>query len=163
MNLTIAHVSRWYYFTFRFTTKRLAVVLLRSCFVWNLVPTTVWQLLLIGIHIVMISEADLSCAESFFRQFYEQYPALYGEYIMFFEMWITCCRHHIGPNAATMKCHLLRHVVPCVKRWGPIWAYSCFAFEGMNHTIRKLFHGTQDANKEVGVKLRIIWGWYQWS
>ena len=36
-----------------------------------------------------------------------------------------------------------------VSNGGVLWAYSCFAFEGMNHTIRKMFHGTQDAGKEV--------------
>ena len=66
---------------------------------------------------------------------------------------MTCCINNTGPNAATMKCHLLRHTIQCVKQWGPVWAYSCFAFEGMNHTIRKMFHGTQDASKEVSINL----------
>ncbi len=30
----------------------------------------------------------------------------------------------------TMKVHLLSHITECVKDWGPLWAYSCFSFEG---------------------------------
>ena len=55
----------------------------------------------------------------------------------------------LGSNAATHKAHLLSHVVTCVRRWGPLWAYSTFHFEGMNHQVKKLFHGSQDMNKQV--------------
>lgn len=54
-----------------------------------------------------------------------------------------------GANATTHKAHLLSHVVTCVRRWGPLWAYSTFHFEGMNHQVKKLFHGSQDMNKQV--------------
>ena len=58
---------------------------------------------------------------------------------------ILCC---LGLNATTHKVHLLSHAVACV-RWGPLWAYSTFDFEGMNHQVKKLFHGSQDMNKQV--------------
>ena len=38
----------------------------------------------------------------------------------------------------------------CVRNWGPLWAYSCFSFEGHNHLLKILFHGTRQMNKEVG-------------
>lgn len=37
-----------------------------------------------------------------------------------------------GPLKCTMNVHLLQHLAYCVSRRGPIWAYSCFAFESMN-------------------------------
>ena len=46
---------------------------------------------------------------------------------------------YIGDNAATMKVHLLCHVVPCVRYWGPLWAYSCFLFEAMNQQSNACF------------------------
>ena len=56
----------------------------------------------------------------------------------------------IGPNSNTMKVHLLRHITSCVRDWGPLWAYSAFQFEGMNHNIKKLFHGSRNTSIEVG-------------
>ena len=55
-----------------------------------------------------------------------------------------------GPNTDTMKVHLLRRVTSCVRDWGPLWAYSAFQFESMNHCIKKLFHGSRNTSKEVG-------------
>lgn len=48
-----------------------------------------------------------------------------------------------GPNADTMKVHLLRHVTSCVRDWG---VYSVFQFERIN---QKLFHGNRNTSKEV--------------
>ena len=56
---------------------------------------------------------------------------------------------YAGPNAATMKVHLLHHAVDCVSNCGPIWAYTCFSFEGMNHHIKVLFHGSREMSKQA--------------
>ena len=40
-----------------------------------------------------------------------------------------------GSNANTMKIHLLNYIVSC--EWGPLWVYSCFHYEIMNHSIIK--------------------------
>ena len=48
-----------------------------------------------------------------------------------------------------MKVHLLRHICQCVKNWGPVWAYSCFSFESMNHHIKSLFHGSRNMSQTV--------------
>ena len=50
---------------------------------------------------------------------------------------------YIGEKRTTMNVHLLSHLVDCVKRWGPLWAYSCFVYETMNGHLKKLFHGTK--------------------
>ena len=56
---------------------------------------------------------------------------------------------YTGPTSATMKLHLLSHVVPCVQNWGPVWAYSCFQFESQNHSLKKLFHGSRNTSSTV--------------
>ena len=67
------------------------------------------------------------------------------EWALFLDTTVLC----LGPNATTHKVHLLSQAVACVRRWGPLWAYSTFHFEGMNHQVKKLFHGSQDMNKQV--------------
>ena len=54
-----------------------------------------------------------------------------------------------GKYTATMNAHLLSHIAECVRKWGPLWAYSCFSFEGMNRNLKILFHGTRDMSNEV--------------
>ena len=56
---------------------------------------------------------------------------------------------YAGPNAATMKVHLLHHAVDCVSNWGPLWAYTCFSFKGMNHHIKVLFHGSREMSQQA--------------
>ena len=56
---------------------------------------------------------------------------------------------YAGSDAATMKVHLLHHAVDCVSNWGPLWAYTCFSFEGMNRHIKMLFHGNREMSKQV--------------
>ncbi len=62
----------------------------------------------------------------------------------------------LGEKAVTMNVHLLSHLADCVLNWGPLWAYSCFAFEGKNHTLNKLFHGTKNMSKQVSAWLLSI-------
>lgn len=56
---------------------------------------------------------------------------------------------YTGENSATKNLHLLRHVVSCVHNRGPLWAYSCFSFEGMNGQLKSFFHGSRNMNKQV--------------
>ena len=54
-----------------------------------------------------------------------------------------------GNNFCNMKLHLLCHIGTCIRNWGPLWSYSCFPFESMNHHIKRLFHGTRNMCREV--------------
>lgn len=56
---------------------------------------------------------------------------------------------YTGENFLTMNVHLLSHLHECVLDWGPLWAYSCFYFEGMNGQLKRFFHGTREMNKQV--------------
>ena len=48
-----------------------------------------------------------------------------------------------------MNVHLLIHLTQCVYDWGPLWSYSCFAFESANNNIKKMFHGSKNMTKQV--------------
>ena len=57
----------------------------------------------------------------------------------------------LGEEKCTMNVHILSLFVhmECVRNWGPIWCYSCFAFEPRNSDIKRLFHGSRVMSKQV--------------
>lgn len=69
----------------------------------------------------------LSCAQSLRKQ---------GEYNV--ELLLLLLNHHN-----------LMHLAKFVKCWGPLWAWSCFGFEGMNGSLTKFIHGTGMIGKQV--------------
>ena len=54
-----------------------------------------------------------------------------------------------GARYMTLNTHSLLHLPKCVKDLGPLWAYSCFAFESLNGQLLKLFHGTQAVEMQI--------------
>ena len=54
-----------------------------------------------------------------------------------------------GDEACTLKVHLLKHYAGVVRKWGPLWVYGGFSFEGMNNQLCKFFHGTRNMSQEV--------------
>lgn len=71
-----------------------------------------------------------------------------------FSPFLSYTHTPIGDNSCTMNVHLLRHLVTCVRNWGPLWVYSCFSFESMNGHLKALFHGSRDMSKQVGLIIR---------
>ena len=63
-----------------------------------------------------------------------------------------------GPTKCTMNVHLLQHFAYYVLHRGPLWAYSCFAFEGMNAFIKPLVHGTHHAMEQIGCVIGLCFG-----
>ena len=63
-----------------------------------------------------------------------------------------------GPTRCTMNVHLLQHLAYYVSRRGPLWAYSCFAFESMNAFIKPLVHGTHHAMEQIGCAIGLCFG-----
>jgi len=57
-----------------------------------------------------------------------------------------------------MNVHLLQHLAYYVSRRGPLWAYSCFAFESMNAFIKPLVHGTHHAMEQIGCAIGLCFG-----
>lgn len=45
--------------------------------------------------------------------------------------------------------HGLLHLPEVVRDLGPLWSHSCFQFEHANGEILKVFHGSQDVDKQV--------------
>lgn len=113
-----------------------------------------WGLLVGALHIVSsdaISIAELDTAEKLLLEFYNKFPELYSMSIqdnrilfiyIIYAQWL-------GEERCSMNVHILSHLVECVKNWGPISCYSCFAFETRNSDIKRLFHGSKDMSKQV--------------
>lgn len=45
--------------------------------------------------------------------------------------------------------HNLTHIVDCVRKWGPLWAWSCFAYESFNGEIKQGVHGTGNVCRQI--------------
>ncbi|XP_048239798.1 uncharacterized protein LOC125373034 [Haliotis rufescens] len=95
-----------------------------------------------GIHILLgvgapillgdgISEVDLDRAETLLDHFYSKFGELYGE---------GSCGLNVPNNCV--------HLVTFVRKWGPLWGWSCFPFEDMNADILKAVHGTGDVTSQ---------------
>lgn len=78
-----------------------------------------------------ISSAELVRSEKLFNAFYANTATLYNS------------------NLMGMNIHNLCHLVDFVKRWGPLWCWSCFAFESFNGEIKKAIHGTGNVCRQV--------------
>lgn len=57
-----------------------------------------------------------------------------------------------------MNVHQLRHIVDCIKNWGPLWGYSCFPFESVNGHLKRHFHETRNMNAQVTLSANITYG-----
>lgn len=102
-----------------------------------------WSLLVAAIGILCsdsISDEDLRHADSMLQDFVLLMGILYG------------------PTQCTMNVHLLQHLAYYVSRRGPLWAYSCFAFESMNAFIKPLVHGTHHAMEQIGCAIGLCFG-----
>jgi len=86
-----------------------------------------WFLLVFSIHILLqesVSKADVLLSEKVLLDFATSVSALYG---------IEHC---------TFNVHQLLHLPAAVLNWGPLWAFSCFRFEGNIGQILSLVKGS---------------------
>lgn len=81
-----------------------------------------------------ITEHDLQRADQVLSEFYREFGNLYVTNNS------TLNLHNVG-------CHLTTYV----RKFEPLWAWSCFQFEDMNGSILDSVHGTGD------VCLQIMW------
>ena len=58
-----------------------------------------------------------------------------------------------GIDRCTMNAHQLIHLAYYVKKMGPLWCYSCYAFEGFNAYLKALVHGTHHAAQQIACSL----------
>lgn len=61
-----------------------------------------------------ISQKELELATNRLEDFVKDFAGLYREHDLSFNL------------------HCLLHAVDCVRRWGPLWAYSAYGFEDCN-------------------------------
>lgn len=87
-----------------------------------------------------IKQHELDRAHFLLKLFVRDFPILYGE------------------RAASYNVHQLLHLVLSVRRWGPLWAWSAFAFENFNGRLTRLSHGTKHNGKELINKIQLIRG-----
>lgn len=78
-----------------------------------------------------IDQSDLDRAEELLNAFCRNVAPLYMD------------------NLMSLNVHNLTHLVTFVKSWGPLWGWSCFAFESFNGEITKAIHGTGNVCREV--------------
>lgn len=87
-----------------------------------------------------ISTFALSRASDLLDEFYKDFAAFYGQ---------GSC----GLNVHNAGAHMASYV----KLWGPMWAWSCFAFEDANAMILQSVHGTGDVVRQV-LKFKVAQG-----
>ena len=78
-----------------------------------------------------ITQDDLSRAGDLLTQFVKTLEELYGV------------------RMVTLNVHNLTHLVQCVRMWGPLWSWSCFAFESFNGDLKKSVHGTGNVCRQI--------------
>ena len=62
-----------------------------------------------------------------------------------------------------MNYHLCRHLVHYASHRGPLWAYSCFAYENLNGYIKRLVHGTHHAIDQITCALGLYYGLHDYA
>lgn len=86
------------------------------------------HVLLVNALVILLSKSitynDLDFAETLLYQYCGKTSDLYG------------------PRKETFNHHSLLHL-------GPLWAYSCFFYEGLNGDLRSLFHGTKKVHMQI--------------
>ena len=56
----------------------------------------------------------------------------------------------------TANIHSLEHTVSLVRLWGPLWAYSMFAFENLNGYLGKTYHGTRRIIFQMSFQIQLL-------
>lgn len=83
-----------------------------------------------------ISTEELEISAKLVEEFCNLIPDLYG---------LSFC---------TFNIHLASHVVDCVRKWGPLWAYSLFQFENYNGVLGKNYMGTTFVGLQIVKKIQ---------
>ncbi|XP_029838026.2 uncharacterized protein LOC115321885 [Ixodes scapularis] len=87
-----------------------------------------------------VSTSDICEARVLLSKFVLQMGRLYGA-------------EHMSYNV-----HQLLHLADAVAAWGPLWANSCFPFEGRNAVLLSYFSGTQCVGQQIA---RTFFQWQQ--
>lgn len=66
--------------------------------------------------------------------------------------FVSLFQQYYGEINMTMNVHMLTHVVQCVKKSGPLWAQSAFAYESFNAVLLNHVNGTTDVLSQITTK-----------
>ncbi|EEC02570.1 conserved hypothetical protein, partial [Ixodes scapularis] len=100
-----------------------------------------FTLLSYGVYLLLkdeITERDLREARALLEKFVLQMGALYGT------------------TNVSYNVHQLLHLTDSVEAWGPLWATSCFPFEGRNAVLLNYFSGTQCVGEQIA-RTFVLW------
>ena len=71
-------------------------------------------------------------------------------FLFFFDLYFFFfCITFTGKEKMTMNVHLLQHLQICVRQFGPLWSFSCFAFENLNGFLSGCIHGNRYIPQQV--------------
>ena len=87
---------------------------------------------------LLVGAIGILCSDSISSPDLEQADGMLQDFVLLMAILYA-------PTQCTMNVHLLQHLAYYVLRRGPLWAYSCFAFESMNAFIKPLVHRTHHA------------------
>jgi len=79
----------------------------------------------------VITDFMIQVAQDLLRRFVREFQDMYG---------IQFCSINI---------HVLLHLGNCVKKLGPLWAYTCYEYEDLNGQLLKLIHGTRHIDTQL--------------
>ncbi len=99
------------------------------------------SLLVTSLHVLLSDEVsmnDLDLADRMLSTFYQTAGELYDATIY------------------TANIHSLEHTVSLVRLWGPLWAYSMFAFENLNGYLGKTYHGTRRIIFQMSFQIQLL-------
>lgn len=95
------------------------------------------SLLVTAVHILLISEPQISAAEAMIDTFYKLLPELYGK------------------ESCTANTHCLTHLTKYVRLWGPLWTHSAFEFESMNGHLKNLIHSRNQVHNQLVFSVQV--------
>lgn len=89
----------------------------------------------------MVGAIYLLCQQSISRQNIQHAKRMINEFVSTFQV-LHGLRH--------MSCnvHSLLHL-PEIEKLGPLWQYSCLTFESINGQLKKLVHGSKNAELQI--------------
>ena len=93
-----------------------------------------YGLFVCAMHILLqarVSGTQIQAAQSMLDDFYVLLPELYGN------------------QMCVLNMHFLSHMAHFVRRWGPLWTHSAFAFESMNGHIASMIHSRYEIANQL--------------
>lgn len=100
---------------------------------------------------LLVGGTGILCSDSISKQDLENADSMLQDFVLLMGMIYV-------QTKCTMNVHLLLHFAYYVTRRGPLWSYSCFAFESMNAFIKPLVHGKDHAMEQVGAAVGLCYG-----